>query len=77
METKTAWRLEQDAKRALEKEANSLVLAYYKKETHGKRVRHIPVSCPKRLLDLVQADGMEKYGKDFKFPPTAKEVPKE
>ena len=47
---------------------NEIVLAYHYKERHGKRVRNVPVSCPRRLLKTVQDLGMEEYGKDCVLP---------
>lgn len=53
-------------------EGDEMVLAFYKKERHGKKIRNVPYSCPKRLLDIVQKAGQDKYEKDFVFPPTLK-----
>lgn len=69
---KTPWQQEQVDIRRKEKEDNVNVLAFYIKEQDGKNYRHVPVNCPKRLLEIVQKEGQEKYGENYINIPTGK-----
>ena len=70
---KTPWQQEQADLKHKEKQDNVSVLAFYIKEKDGQNYRHVPVSCPKRLLEIVRKEGQEKYGENYIHIPTAKE----
>jgi catalase len=56
-------------------DGNANVVAYYIKEIVDKRTfRHIPVNCPKRLLDIVQKQGQDKYKDNYVSVPTTKKA---
>lgn len=70
---KTPWQQAQADLRLKEKQDNEIVLAYYIKEIDGKNYRHVPVSCPKRLLELVRKEGQDDYKENYVHIPTARE----
>lgn len=70
---KTPWQQEQIELQHKQKEQNEIVLAHYIKEKDGKNYRHIPVSCPRRLVEQVQKDNQDFYKENYVHIPAAKE----
>lgn len=73
METsKTPWQQQQADTRHTEKEGNTMVLSHYIKEKDGQNYRHVPVNCPKRLVDLVRKEAKREHGENYVDIPTSK-----
>lgn len=68
----SAWKAKQEINLKAEKYDNKIQLAYYYKEKHGKKVRNIPVSCPRRLVDQITKEAQEKLKE--KYVPATKKL---